>query len=64
MTSHRKQVLILSSVVPLITLPAIFVLPQLHGVALRVFVICYALAMAAMLVYAVSQMVKLKRRVR
>jgi hypothetical protein len=64
MTSQRKQVVILSSVVPVLTLPAIVVLPQLHGVALRAFVICYCLAMTAIFAYVVLQMVKIKRRAR
>jgi hypothetical protein len=64
MTSQRKKVVILSSVVPVLTLPAIVVLPQLHGLGLRAFVICYCVAMTAIFAYVVSQMVKMKRRAR
>jgi hypothetical protein len=64
MSPERKQIVIVSSIVPALTLPAILLTTQLHGVSLRAFVVCYALAMTALFAYVVSKLVKLKLGVR
>jgi uncharacterized PurR-regulated membrane protein YhhQ (DUF165 family) len=61
LSAERRKIVILATLPAVLTMPAILTSQHLRGLPLRVFVIGYALAMATLLAYVITQLVKLKR---
>lgn len=61
MMSERRKIMLLTLTVPWVALAAVMISLRLHGAFLKGLVAGFALAMAILLLYVVTQMVKLKR---